>query len=96
MKLEDYIRSEGKKTMDMPHGTLKIRKSPDKIEVTDMQIFLKNARAEMLSVVPEQVKPDLNKIKAFMKVSNKIPDGISVVEGKEEFKLTLRSQTKEE
>lgn len=96
MKLEDYIRNEGKKTMDLPHGTLKIRKSPDKIEITDMQIFLKNARAEMLSVVPEQVKPDLNKIKAFMKVSNKIPDGISVVEGKEEFKLTLRSQTKEE
>jgi phage host-nuclease inhibitor protein Gam len=96
MKLEDYIRNEGKKTMDLPHGTLKIRKSPDKIEITDMQIFLKNARAEMLSIVPEQVKPDLNKIKAFMKVSNKIPDGISVVEGKEEFKLTLRSQTKEE
>ncbi len=96
MKLESYIRESGNKTMDLPHGTLKIRRTPNKVEITDMELFLKNARSEMLSVIPEQVKPDLNKIKAFMKVSNKTPEGVTVIEGKDEFKLTLRDQAKEE
>jgi len=89
LKLESFIRSEGKKTIDLPHGTLKIRKLPDKVEITNMDEFLTHARAEMLTVIPEQIKPDLNKIKAFMKMSNKVPEGCAVIEGKEEFKLTL-------
>lgn len=96
MKLESYIRESGNKTIDLPHGTLKIRKTPNKVEITDMELFLKNARSEMLSVIPEQIKPDLNKIKAFIKMTAKIPDGVSVIEGREEFKLTLRNQTDEE
>jgi phage host-nuclease inhibitor protein Gam len=91
-KLENYIKESGNKTIDLPHGILKIRKMPDKVEITDVELFLKNARAEMLNVIPEQIKPDLNKIKAFMKVSNKVPLGVSVIEGKEEFKLIIHNQ----
>lgn len=94
-KLENYIRESGSKTIDLPHGIIKIRKTPDKVEITDVEIFLKNARAEMLNVISEKIKPDLNKIKAFMKVSNKVPLGVSIIEGKEEFKLTIHNQGNE-
>lgn len=91
LKLEAYIREESKKTISLPHGELKIRKMPDKVEITDMDLFLAKANSQMLTVIPETVKADLNKIKAFIKTSTKIPDGVSVVEGTEQFKLTLRS-----
>lgn len=94
LKLENFIKEEGKKTIDLPHGILKLRKSPDKVEITDMNLFLSKANSEMLTVVPETVKPDLNKIKAVIRMSGKIPEGISVIEGTEQFKLTLHnSQT---
>ena len=92
LKLESYIREEGKRTIALPHGELKIRKQPDKVEITDMPLFLSLAKSEMLTVVPESVKPDLNKIKAFIKMTTKVPEGVVVIEGKEEFKLTLRTK----
>ncbi|MDQ7815878.1 MAG: host-nuclease inhibitor Gam family protein [Melioribacteraceae bacterium] len=96
LKLESYIREEGKKTIDLPHGTLKIRKMPDKVEITDLSLFLSKANSEMLNIIPEQVKPDLSKIKSFIKMTTKLPEGVTLIEGKEEFKLTLKNNSKEE
>ncbi len=96
LKLEAYIREEGKKTIDLPHGVLKIRKSPDKVEISDMEVFLANANSQMVNVVPESVKPDLSKIKAYMKMTGGKPiAGVTVIEGVESFKLTLRNQGEE-
>lgn len=92
MKLEAFIRSEGKKTIDLPHGTLKLRKNPDKVEITDVDLFLANANAEMITVIPESIKADIPKIKSYMKMTGKIPQGVNVIEGKEEFKLSLRKE----
>jgi len=64
LKLESFIKESGKKTIDLANGTLKMRKMPDKVEITDMEIFLANANSQMLTVIPEQVKADLTKIKA--------------------------------
>ena len=94
LKLEAYIREEGKKTIDLPHGTLKIRKLPDKVEISDMEKFLESANQEVVTIVPETVKPDLNKIKAYLKSSGHILPGITVIEGKEEFKLTINNKSK--
>jgi len=95
LKLESYIRQEGKKTIELPHGTLKIRKMPDKVEITDMELFLSKANSQMVNVIPESVKPDLTKIKSFIKMTTKIPDGVTLIEGKEEFKLSLRNNTEQ-
>lgn len=92
LKLESFIREEGKKTIDLPHGTLKVRKLPDKIEIADMGKFLEHAKSEMISIVPESLKPDLNKIKAYIKNSGRIPNGVNLIEGKEEFKLTIKTK----
>ena len=73
----------------MPHGTLKFHKKPDKVEISDMDLFLKNAKPEMLTAVPEQFKPDFNKIKAFIKEKGRVPEGVALIEGQQEFSYKL-------
>jgi hypothetical protein len=91
MKLESFIKERGEKTITLPNGTLKMHKKPDKIEIEDLELFLKKAKPEMLTVVPEQVKPDLNKIKAYIK-TKPVPAGIKLIEGKEEFSYKLNGE----
>lgn len=88
-KLEAWIREQGQKTIDLPNGTLKMHKKPDKVEIADMEAFLKHAKPEMLTVMPEQVKPDLNKIKTFIR-GNYTPAGVTVTAGKEEFTYKIK------
>lgn len=95
-KLEAYVRERKVKTIDLAHGTLKVRQKPEKVEITDLELFLKNARPEMLTVVPECVKPDLTKIKAYVKTHYNLPPGIKVIEGKEEFSYKLNNRKDEE
>lgn len=91
MKLEAFIREKQEKTIALPNGILKMHKKPDRVEIEDIDLFLKNAKPEMLTVIPEQVRPDLNKIKAFIK-TKPIPAGIKVIEGKEEFSYKLNNE----
>ena len=87
-KLEVFIKESGEKTINLPFGVLKMHKKQDKVEIEDLDLFLKKAKPEMLTVVPEQVKPDLNKIKNYIK-NRSIPPGVKVIEGKEEFSYKL-------
>ena len=91
-KLEAFIREKGVKTLEMPNGTLKLHKKPDKVEISDLNAFLANAKPEMLTVIPEQIKPDITKIKAYMR-QNYSPTGvagITITEGKEEFSYKIK------
>jgi len=90
-KLEFFIREKCMKTIELPHGTLRLHKKPDRVEVTDMDIFLKHAGPETVTIVPEQVKPDLVKIKSYLK-SHRVPNGVTVIEGKEEFSYKLKEK----
>ena len=44
-----------------------MHKKPDKVEIENLELFLSKSKPEMLTVIPEQVKPDLNKIKNYIK-----------------------------
>ena len=90
LKLESFIRAQDKKTIDLPHGTLKLRQNPDKIEVTDLEAFLAVANKDMVTIKPEEIKPSLSGIKKFITMTTKIPNGITVKEGEITFKLTLK------
>ena len=94
LKLEAFIREQDKKTIDLPHGTLKLRRTPDKVEVTDLDLFLAKANKDMVTIVPEQIKPSLTAIKKWIKMTAKVPEGITVIEGKETFILRLKEETK--
>ena len=72
-----------------------MHKKPDKVEIENLELFLKKAKPEMLAVVPESYKPDMNKIKAYIKIKP-VPPGIKVIEGKEEFTYKLREESEEE
>lgn len=88
-KLEAFVRERKEKTIDLPNGTLKFYKKPDKVEIKDLDLFLKNAKPEMLTVVPEQIKPDINKIKSYIK-TKPTPPGVEVIPGVEEFTYKLK------
>lgn len=88
-KLERFIRQQNLKTIELPNGTLRIRKSPDKVEIIDPELFMNNATPELLKIIPETYKPDLNKIKSFIKSKGTIPPGVKFEEGKEQFTYKL-------
>lgn len=87
-KLELFIKETGEKTVNLPNGILKMHKKPDRVEVEDLELFLKNARPEWLTVIPEQVKPSLVAIKNHIK-TRPTPKGVKVVEGEVEFSYIL-------
>ena len=91
MKLEAYIRERGDKTISLANGTLKMYKKPDRVEVEDLELFLKNARPDWLTVIPEQVKPNLVAIKNYVK-TKPTPKGIKVIEGEVEFSYKLNGE----
>jgi hypothetical protein len=93
-KLEAFIRERQVKTIELPNGILKIRKRQDKIEIENLELFLKHARPEVLTIVPEQVKPDLTKLKAFIK-TRPVPAGVLIIEGKEEFSYKIRKEVED-
>jgi len=88
-RLEAFIREKDVKTLDLPNGVLKLHKKPDRVEIIDLNTFLANAKPEMLTVIPEQIKPDLSKIKAYIK-QYYTPVGVTVTEGKEEFSYKIK------
>ena len=90
-KLEAYIREREEKTISLCNGTLKVHKKPDRIEVEDLELFLKNARPEWLTVIPEQVKPNLLAIKNHIK-TRPTPKGVKIIEGQEEFSYKLYNE----
>ena len=94
-QLEQFIRRAEKKTIDLPNGTLKVRKSQDRAEVEELELFLSRAGAELVSIIPEQIKPNIKGIKNFIKMTTKVPEGVRVVEGKEEFSYVIKTEEKD-
>ncbi|MFZ1517699.1 MAG: hypothetical protein WAU11_02935 [Ignavibacteriaceae bacterium] len=90
-KLEAYIREQEEKTISLPNGTLKMHKKPDRVEVDDLELFLKNARKELVTVIPEQLKPNLLAIKNHIK-TKPTPKGVKVIGGEIEFSYKLNNE----
>lgn len=88
LKLETFIKESNQKTISLPNGALKMHKKPDKVEIEDLELFLMKAKPEMLTIVPEQIKPNLNAIKSYIK-TKPVPPGIKFIEGVAEFSYTL-------
>ncbi len=88
LKLESFIKARNEKTISLPNGTLKMHKKADKLEIEDIDLFLKKAKPEMLTIIPAQLKPNLNAIKSYIK-TKPVPPGIKIIEGRTEFSYTL-------
>lgn len=89
-KLENYLREEKLKTLDLPNGIIRIRKQPEKIIIADEELFLKNATNNLLNIIPETIKPDLFKIRSFIKKTGRVPIGVEVINGEEKFSIKIK------
>jgi phage host-nuclease inhibitor protein Gam len=93
-KLEAFMNEQDPtlRTIDLAHGQLLRRKQVEKIVVEDLEQFLQNNNlAELTTTSPEVIKPDLAKIKAFYKMTKKIPFGTSLVESTDKFSIKLKN-----
>ena len=90
-RLEAWLKEEGQKTVDLPNGVIRFRKQPDRIEIIDNELFLNNATSNMLSIIPETAKADLNKIKAFIKRSGRTPKGCEIIQGEVKFSYSINN-----
>lgn len=93
-KLEAFMNEQDIKTrsIDLPHGQLLRRKTIDKLEIDNLELFLTNKNLHELSTLhPEEIVPDKNKIKNFYRMTRKIPAGVTLIEGgKDKFSIKLK------
>ncbi len=87
--LEQFIRSTNEKTIKLPHGAIKLRLGRDKVEVVNLDLFMKQApKLGFLKTVPESYEPDLQKIHNYIKIKNVIPEGVRMTPAQTKFSYT--------
>ena len=91
VKLEKFIRDRGVKTVSLANGTLKIRRSQDKIEFFDMEAFMETTNPALLTLVPAYYTPNLKGIKEQIKLYDVVPDGVEVIPGSDKFSYKLKT-----
>jgi hypothetical protein len=95
-KLELFLKEENVKTLELAFGTIRFRKQPDRIEIIDDELFLNNATSNMLAIVPESAKADMNKIKAFIKRTGRVPQGCELIKGGIKFSYNINNHKEAE
>ena len=95
-KLEVFLKEENVKTLELAFGTIRFRKQPDRVEILDSELFLNNATSKMLTIVPETAKADLNKIRAFIKHTGRIPQGCELTPGETKFSYKINNHKEAE
>ena len=94
--LEGFMRSSGEKTLNLPHGRLKLRKGKDRIAVVAMEQFLKvGQKLGLLRKVPESVTPDLQAILNHVHSTGEIPPGIQVIPADVKFTYSTNGSNDE-
>jgi len=88
-RLEQFLKEDNLKSLDLPNGIIRIRKQTDKITVIDEEKFFNNATSAILNIT-ETVKPDLLKIKAWIKRTGRVPFGVEVSSQDEKFSYTIK------
>ena len=92
-KLESYLKAESIKTLDLPNGIIRLRKQAEKVMVVNEEKFFKKATSALLNIIPESAKPDLLKIKAWIKRTGRVPEGVEVITSQEEkFSYTIKKE----
>ena len=87
--LEQFIRSSNEKTINLPHGSIKLRLGRDKVSVVELQRFLDSpTNQRFLKIIPESYEPDIQAIHEYIKQAGHIPDGIDMKPAEAKFSYT--------
>ncbi len=90
-QLEQFIRSTDEKTINLPHGSLKLRLGRDKVEITDLAAFLPYAhRKGLLRHLEASDEPDLLKLHNYIKSTGITPAGITVIPATTKFTYSTK------
>jgi hypothetical protein len=88
--LEQFIRSSKEKTINLPHGSLKLRLGRDKVSVHELKQFLDSTtNQKFLKVIPESYEPDIQAIHEYIKKTGHIPDGVDMKPAEAKFSFTI-------
>lgn len=92
--LEKFIRSTGDSTITLAHGSIKVRKSRDKIDIVDLQKFSTiGQRHGLLRHIDSKDEPDMNAIRAFIKINGgKPPLGVMLTPGQLKFSYSTNTK----
>lgn len=88
-QMEFYLRNKDIKTLSLPNGSIALRKQPDKIEITDEELFYQKADESVLRRVPESYAPDMKAIRERIKKTGEILPGVQVTEQESKFSYKL-------
>jgi hypothetical protein len=88
-RMEEYLRTREIKSMSLPAGIVGLRRQPDKVEVTNAELFYEKADAGLIRKIPETQEPDIPKIKQQIKQTGEVPDGVDVVSQESKFYYKL-------
>jgi phage host-nuclease inhibitor protein Gam len=98
LNLEHYIRSSVDKTINLHQGHIKLRLGRDKVEIDDMEMFLKTAaKRGFLKTIPESYEPDLQAIVEHVHRTGEIPHGVTLTPAQTKFSYkTIKGETNEQ
>jgi hypothetical protein len=92
-QLEQFIRSTDEKTINLPHGAIKLRLGRDKIEIVNLDEFIPFAqRKNLLKQVPESFEPDLTKLKEYLQRNKFAPPGVVLTPAQTKFSYTTKGK----
>jgi hypothetical protein len=92
--LEQFARTSGEKTINLPHGSLKLRLGRDKVTVVEIQKFLDvPSNQKYLKIIPESYEPDIQAIHDHIKATGHIPDGVDMKPATSKFSYTTKRST---
>jgi hypothetical protein len=88
--LHQFLNGTGEKTIRLAHGVIKERMGRDKVEIIDIDVFLKvGTKYGLLRTYPERQEPDLNMVSSYIKRTGEIPPGVVLIPGTQKFSYTL-------
>jgi len=89
-QLEQYIKSTDQKTITLAHGSIRLRLGRDKVEIVDIDQFMKAAKKYgLLRTYPEYQEPDLRAVAEYVKKSGEIPPGVELTPAITKFTYQL-------
>ena len=89
-QMRNYLKQNKLKSLSLPNGNIGFRKKSDVVIIQNEEIFLANAKPELLRHIQESYEPDLKAIKDYIKKSGgDLPIGIDLKPQESKFYYKL-------
>lgn len=89
-QMRNYLKQNQLKSLSLPNGNIGFRKQPDTIIIQNEELFLENAKPELLRHIEESYAPDIKAIKDYIKQSGgDLPKGIDLKPQESKFYYKL-------